>query len=102
MTSAHRAGIARRLGLLALVCASLLSYTGIAAPKGQRDGTRRPVTLAEYERWMTELTNWGRWGKDDELGAVNLITPAKRKQAAALAKGEVAVDRVRGVRASIL
>jgi kynurenine formamidase len=35
---------------------------------------------------MTELSNWGRWGKQDELGAVNLITPAKRKQAIALVK----------------
>ena len=31
---------------------------------------------------MTELSNWGRWGKQDQLGAINLITPAKRKQAA--------------------
>ena len=35
---------------------------------------------------MKELSNWGRWGADDELGAANLITPAKRKQAVALAK----------------
>jgi len=40
----------------------------------------------ELERWMTELSNWGRWGKDDELGAANLITRAKRRQALALAK----------------
>ena len=44
------------------------------------------VTPAEYERWKTELSNWGRWGKDDEIGAMNLITPAKRVQAAALVK----------------
>lgn len=30
---------------------------------------------------MKELSNWGRWGKDDKVGAVNLITPAKRKEA---------------------
>lgn len=42
------------------------------------------VTPAEYERWKKELSNWGRWGKDDQIGALNLITPAKRKQAAAL------------------
>lgn len=35
---------------------------------------------------MKELSNWDRWGPDDELGASNLITPAKRKQAAALVK----------------
>ena len=33
---------------------------------------------------MTELSNWGRWGTDDELGALNLITPAKRTEAARL------------------
>ena len=27
--------------------------------------------------------NWGRWGNDDQKGAVNLITPAKRAAAAA-------------------
>ena len=35
---------------------------------------------------MKELSNWGRWGDLDELGAANLITPAKRKQALALAR----------------
>ena len=49
---------------------------------------RRPpaaaVTAAQYERWKTELSNWGRWGKDDQIGTLNLITPAKRREAAAL------------------
>jgi kynurenine formamidase len=35
---------------------------------------------------MTTLSNWGRWGKDDQLGALNLITAAKRQQAAALVR----------------
>jgi kynurenine formamidase len=52
-----------------------------------RPDTSRPVvTQGEFERWQTELSNWGRWGKDDEIGALNLITPAKRKQAVALVK----------------
>src|SRR5262249_1334696 len=33
-----------------------------------------------------------RWGKDDQIGALNLITPAKRKQAAALVKDGVSVS----------
>jgi kynurenine formamidase len=44
------------------------------------------VTSADYERWKKDLSNWGRWGKDDEIGALNLITPDKRKAAAALVK----------------
>ena len=48
--------------------------------------SRSPVTKATFEQWMKELSNWGRWGEMDELGAANLITPAKRKQALALAR----------------
>lgn len=44
------------------------------------------MTLAEFDKMMTDVSNWGRWGKDDVVGAVNLITPAKRKEAAALVK----------------
>jgi kynurenine formamidase len=44
------------------------------------------VSEAEYERWKKELSNWGRWGKNDEIGALNLITPAKRREAASLVK----------------
>src|ERR1043166_902026 len=46
----------------------------------------QPVDKATLDRWMQELSNWGRWGKDDQLGTVNLITPAKRKAAAGLVK----------------
>ena len=42
------------------------------------------VTEAQLDTWMQELSNWGRWGKDDVLGALNTITPEKRRQAAAL------------------
>ncbi len=44
------------------------------------------VTSAQYERWQTELSNWGRWGKDDEMGTLNLITAAKRRATVALVK----------------
>jgi kynurenine formamidase len=44
---------------------------------------------------MKELSNWGRWGKDDQLGAMNLITPAKRKQAAALVREGVSISLAR-------
>ncbi len=44
------------------------------------------MTKADFDRSMTELSNWGRWGKDDQLGTLNLITAAKRRQAVALVK----------------
>ncbi len=56
-----------------------------------------PVTKAEADRWMTELSNWGRWGKDDQLGALNLITAEKRRQAMALAKTGTVVSLERRI-----
>jgi hypothetical protein len=50
------------------------------------------VTRAQTDRWMTELSNWGRWGKDDQLGTLNLITQEKRQQALALAKRGIVVS----------
>lgn len=44
------------------------------------------LTAADVEKMLQTLSNWNRWGKDDQLGALNLITPAKRQQAAALVK----------------
>ena len=40
----------------------------------------------EYRR------NWGRWGADDQMGAVNLITPEKRIAAARLVRSGRAVS----------
>ena len=47
---------------------------------------------ADIERMMTELSNWGRWGPDDQLGAANLITPAKRMEAISLVTEGVTVS----------
>src|SRR5262245_22956987 len=56
------------------------------------DQNQHNLTKADIDRMMTELSNWGRWGKDDQLGAINLITPTKRKQAAALVKEGISVS----------
>ena len=49
-------------------------------------GAQQTVTQATVDGWMKELSNWGRWGKNDQLGAVNLITPEVRRRAAALVR----------------
>src|SRR6516165_9139902 len=68
---------------------SLLALLVVGLPAGKlaaQPASTHEVTGAEYERWKKDLSNWGRWGKDDQIGALNLITPAKRKQAASLVK----------------
>lgn len=52
----------------------------------------RKMSRADFDRLMKEISNWGRWGKDDQLGAMNLITPAKRRQALAEVKEGYAVS----------
>ena len=56
----------------------------IQPPPGQAPSSA--VTAAPAENALAYRRNWGRWGADDQLGAVNLITPAKRAAAAALVK----------------
>jgi kynurenine formamidase len=75
---------------LTLLVASILGLT--AQQLLSQTAQRREVTAAEYEGWKKELSNWGRWGKDDQIGALNLITPAKRKEAAALVKEGLSVS----------
>ncbi len=58
-------------------------------------GDRPAVTQADVERWKQELTNWGRWGPDDQIGTLNLITPDKRRQAAALVRDGISVSLAR-------
>src|SRR5438132_7631750 len=60
--------------------------------QNQTSARQAIATEADFRRAMKELSNWGRWGNDDELGAANLITPAKRKQALALAKEGVPIS----------
>lgn len=52
---------------------------------------------ADIDRLVKELSNWGRWGADDQLGALNLITPQKRLEAVALVKRGVSVSLARNV-----
>jgi kynurenine formamidase len=52
----------------------------------------RDLTKADIERMMDELSNWGRWGPTDQLGAANLITPAKRLEAIGLVTEGITVS----------
>src|SRR5262245_57957812 len=53
---------------------------------------RGPHTREEFDALMRESSTWGRWGKDDQRGALNLITPEKRRRAAAAVKHGIAVS----------
>src|SRR4029079_16656681 len=79
-----------RMAVLAGFALIVAGHLGIALRA--QGGDSHPVSADQYERWKKELSNWGRWGKDDEIGALNLITPAKRKQAAGLVRDGLTVS----------
>ncbi|MCE2390202.1 MAG: cyclase family protein [Proteobacteria bacterium] len=51
-------------------------------------------TPSSEELWQMfeALKNWGRWGPDDERGALNHLTPSHRSAAAALVRDGVALS----------
>ncbi len=55
------------------------------------------MTQDDVEALIQEVSNWGRWGENDQLGAINLITPAKRKAAATLVQDGISVSLARDV-----
>jgi kynurenine formamidase len=57
--------------------------------------SRVPLSAGEVADLHRRLSNWGRWGDRDQLGALNLITPAKRAAAAALVRSGRAVSCAR-------
>src|SRR6185295_14687798 len=58
-------------------------------------------TEAQVKGYLRSLSNWGRWGGEDELGTVNLITPAKRVAAAQLVTDGVSVSCARPIATDI-
>jgi kynurenine formamidase len=67
----------------------------LSTPSTQGQGkksTRPPTTAAEFDAMFKANNNWGRWGKDDKLGTLHLITDAKRRQAAALVRNGISVS----------
>lgn len=72
-----------------------LLTVGVFSTSGLHAQTSHNLTKADIDKLMAELSNWGRWGKDDQLGAMNLITSAKRKDALKLVKEGVSISMAR-------
>ncbi|HEV8617041.1 MAG TPA: cyclase family protein [Methylomirabilota bacterium] len=58
-------------------------------------------TDADVRKMMETLSNWGRWGADDQLGTINFITPKERLRAASLVRDGVSVSCSRPISSEI-
>ena len=71
----------------------LIAIAAVVVAGGQPPAsTRAPRNAAEFDELFQQIKNWGRWGSDDQLGSANLVTTAKRKQAATLVRSGVTVS----------
>ena len=79
------------------IAITVLLTAGLVTMYSQQPATRAAINKDTVDRWMKELSNWNRWGADDQLGSLNLVTPQKRQQAMALAKTGTVVSLERRV-----
>jgi kynurenine formamidase len=84
----------RRITARTLVAAAGLTLAGLSGPAPIELSAQSPpvVTSETVDRWMSELSNQGRWGASDELGTLNLITPQHRVRAAELVSAGLTVS----------
>lgn len=74
-----------------VICALLVVLPVAVTAQGHQ------VTQAMMDDWKESLSNWGRWGNDDEKGTLNLITPDIRVRAASLVKEGISVSLEREI-----
>ena len=75
--------------------AALAGMSGPALAQGAQNSARPGSTPEDFARLQKQLSNWGRWGAEDQMGAVNLITPDKRKAAVRLVREGVSFSMAR-------
>ena len=84
-----------RLTRLATWCGSLVAlavFIALACAPAETQGPRTPRNFEEFDAMFQALNNWGRWGADDELGTMNLVTAEKTREAAALVRSGITVS----------
>jgi kynurenine formamidase len=62
----------------------------------------RQISKQEFDQLFQKVSNWGRWGPDDERGTLNYITPAHVRAAASLVRSgrsvslQIPINKVAG------
>jgi kynurenine formamidase len=77
---------------VAIVVTVAAAWTALPAPGTPGEKAGNGMSLKQVDELITSVSNWGRWGKDDQLGALNLITAAKRRDAARLVREGIPVS----------
>jgi kynurenine formamidase len=62
------------------------SLAGMSEPSGGVGAPDARVSTREFELLFDSVSNWGRWGSDDERGALHLLSPERVTEAATLVR----------------
>jgi len=81
------------LAALAVAATAALTSTLVQA----QSPARPPLPKDSLELWLSRASNAGRWGRDDELGTLNLITPDIRRRAAMTVRDGITVSLARDI-----
>ena len=81
--------------ILSSLIGTCLLMSGCLAAENTLDSHR--VTQAKMDEWKKSLSNWGRWGSEDEKGTLNFITPDIRVRAASLVREGISVSLEREI-----
>jgi kynurenine formamidase len=69
------------------------------AQQSKASTQRELYTKAQFDELFKQVSNWGRWGKNDQLGTLNLITPERKREAAKQVREGVSVSMARDLNA---
>ena len=86
-----------RLIMYALVACTMVMGEILSVSEVSAQTNLPEVTAEQVQAWLDEFSNWGRWGPNDELGTLNLITTEKRLKAASMVEDGTVVSLARDV-----
>jgi kynurenine formamidase len=78
--------------LFTLTAVALFSARPTAVAQTPAPTAAMQIPRDTFVAWMSRLSNTGRWGAQDQLGTLNLITPAKRRAAAQSVRDGVSIS----------
>lgn len=76
--------------LLVIVAATFCSSAHAAYAQSSTRATAVPRDT--FDAWMARVSNAGRWGADDQVGTLNLITPERRRTALGTVRDGVSIS----------
>jgi kynurenine formamidase len=82
----------KRLVAMSILLGALMQATTYAQPTAL---PREHYTQAQFDELFHQVSNWGRWGKNDQLGTINLITTKVRRSAAGQVHSGISVSLAR-------